>query len=115
MNFLLEKLYSEEYLELFNNQKVKVQREDKEDVEKYLAVLAKNKIAEIHNKVIELYETAQYNKNITRILMERIATANSALQDDDLASKDYTSLQRFVQDLQNMKKYIDEITQYNTV
>src|SRR6266540_3738484 len=77
-------------------------------------------VADILNKVIDLYKTAQHNKNITKILMERIIAANSAVnllqaREDLFTSKNYTSLQRLVQVLQKMKKYIEEITQYNTV
>src|SRR5688572_11114668 len=74
-------------------------------------------VNEILSKVTELYETAQHNKNITKILMERIAAANSTVNilQDDLTSKDYTSLQRLVQVLQQMRKYIEEIVQFNTV
>ncbi|CAG8440210.1 6313_t:CDS:2 [Funneliformis caledonium] len=77
-------------------------------------------VTDILNKVTDLYRTAQHNKNITEVLMERIAAANSAVQilqarEDFFNSKDYTSLQRLVQVLQKMKKYIEEITQFNTV
>jgi len=77
-------------------------------------------VAEILNSVTDLYRTAQHNKNITKILTERIAAAYSAVsilqtREDLFTSKNYSSLQRLVQVLQKMKKYIKEITQYNTV
>ncbi len=77
-------------------------------------------VDEILNKVIDLYKTAQHNKNTTKILMERIIAANSAVnllqaREDLFTSKDYVNLQRLVQVLQKMKKFIEEITQYNTV
>ena len=49
--------------------------------------------------------------------MERISAANSAVNicDNLYTSKDYNNFQRLVQVLQDMKKYIEEITQYNAV
>jgi hypothetical protein len=51
--------------------------------------------------------------------MERISAANFAvclLQDDDLhTSTHYANLQRLIQILHKMKKYSEEITQYNTL
>src|SRR6266542_3801574 len=77
-------------------------------------------VAEILNSVTDLYRTAQHNKNITKILTERISAAYSAVsilqtREDLFTSKNYSSLQSLVQVLQKMKKYIKEITQYNTV
>ncbi|CAG8552513.1 14426_t:CDS:2 [Funneliformis mosseae] len=77
-------------------------------------------VGDILNKVTELYRTAQHNKNITKILTERIAAAYSAVcilqtREDLFTSKNYSSLQRLVHVLQKMKKYIEEITQYNKV
>jgi soluble cytochrome b562 len=97
------------------------QEEDKilkGDILKLQETLVKKSIAEVLNEVTELYEMAQHNKNITRILMERIAAANSMvciLRDDDLASKDYTSLQRLVQVLQNMKIFVEKITKITEI
>src|SRR5436190_5648635 len=72
----------------FNSQEEdKLLKEDTEKMQKFLADLAKKSIAEILNEVTELYKTAQHNKNITKILMQRIAAANSAasiLRDVDL-------------------------------
>jgi hypothetical protein len=76
-------------------------------------------VADILKKVVDLYSTAQHNKRITKLLMERVAAANSAisiLREDDLyTSRHYSNLQRLVQVLQNMKNYAEEITQYNKV
>ncbi|GBB91817.1 hypothetical protein RclHR1_01920021 [Rhizophagus clarus] len=77
-------------------------------------------VSEIFSKVTDLYKSAQHNKNITRILLERVSAANISVnilqaREDLLTSIYYKSLQRLVQVLQNMKKYIEEITQYNTV
>ncbi|GBC03227.1 hypothetical protein RclHR1_05020004 [Rhizophagus clarus] len=76
-------------------------------------------VAEILKKIVDLYGTAQHNKRITKLLMERVAAANSAisiLREDDLyTSKHYANLQKLVQVLQKMKKYAEEITQYNKV
>ncbi|CAI2163025.1 16492_t:CDS:2 [Funneliformis geosporum] len=77
-------------------------------------------VSEILNKVTELYRTAQHNKNITKILTERIAAAYSSVcilqtREDLFTSKNYSSLQRLVHVLQKMKKFVEEITQYNTV
>ncbi len=46
--------------------------------------------------------------------MERISNARSILQKRDYHTSLH-SLQRLVQVLQDMKKYIEKITQYNTV
>ncbi|RIA99620.1 kinase-like domain-containing protein, partial [Glomus cerebriforme] len=75
-------------------------------------------VSDILNKVTDLYKTAQHNKNITKILMERIAAANSAVnilqaREDLFTSNYYKSLQRLVKVLHNMKKFAEEITQYN--
>ncbi|PKK72895.1 kinase-like protein [Rhizophagus irregularis] len=77
-------------------------------------------VSNILSKVIELYRSAQHNKNITRILVERISVASASInvlhaRDDLLTSTYYKILQRLVQVLHNMKEYIEEITQYNTV
>ncbi|CAB4477591.1 unnamed protein product [Rhizophagus irregularis] len=77
-------------------------------------------VSEIFSKVTDLYRSAQHNKNITRILMERISAANTCVnillsREDLLTSIYYKNLQRLVQVLHNMKKFIEEITQYNTV
>ncbi|CAI2165932.1 2504_t:CDS:2 [Funneliformis geosporum] len=79
-----------------------------------------NEVSDILNKVIDLYKTAQHNKNITKVLVERIIAASSAVEmlkarEDLFTLKNYTSLQRLVEVLQKMKKYIEGITQYNTV
>ena len=87
--------------------KFNAQEEDKilrEDVEKILKFQADDILKEI----TELFKMAQHNKNITKMLMERIDAANSAiLRSDDL---DYNNLQRLVQVLQSMKKFIEKIT-----
>ncbi|CAG8723705.1 8984_t:CDS:2 [Rhizophagus irregularis] len=77
-------------------------------------------VSEIFSKVTDLYRSAHHNKNITRILMERISAANTCVnillsREDLLTSIYYKNLQRLVQVLHNMKKFIEEITQYNTV
>ncbi|CAB4442260.1 unnamed protein product [Rhizophagus irregularis] len=77
-------------------------------------------VSEIFSKVMDLYRSAQHNKNITRILMERISTANISVnilqaREDLLTLIYYKSLQRLVQVLHNMIKFIEDITQYNTV
>ncbi|RIA99651.1 kinase-like domain-containing protein [Glomus cerebriforme] len=76
-------------------------------------------VADILNKVIDLYSTAQHNKRITKLLIERIAAANSAimiLREEDLySSRHYINLQKFVEVLQKMKNYSEEITQYSKV
>ncbi|CAI2175517.1 13784_t:CDS:2, partial [Funneliformis geosporum] len=76
-------------------------------------------VSDILNKVIVLYKTAQHNKNITKVLVERIIAASSAVEmlkarEDLFTLKNYTSLQRLIQVLQKMKKFIEEITQPNT-
>src|ERR1043166_4418129 len=74
-------------------------------------------VGEILIKIMDLYNTAQHNKKITKLLAERIAAANSAvsiLREDDLHTPThYANLQRLVQVLQNMKKFSEDITQYN--
>ncbi|CAG8496921.1 4403_t:CDS:2 [Rhizophagus irregularis] len=77
-------------------------------------------VFEIFSKVTDLYRSAQHNKNITMILMQRISTANISVnilqaREDLLTSIYYKSLQRLVQVLHNMIKFIEDITQYNTV
>ncbi|CAB5204558.1 unnamed protein product [Rhizophagus irregularis] len=77
-------------------------------------------VSEIFSKVTDLYRSAQHNKNITMILMQRISTANISVnilqaREDLLTSIYYKSLQRLVQVLHNMIKFIEDITQYNTV
>ncbi|RIA93202.1 hypothetical protein C1645_27432 [Glomus cerebriforme] len=77
-------------------------------------------ISVIFGQATELYKTAQHNQNIAKILTERIIAANSFvnilyLREDIFNSYYYISLQRLVQVLINMKNYIEEITQYNTV
>ncbi|CAB4477510.1 unnamed protein product [Rhizophagus irregularis] len=76
-------------------------------------------VADILKRIVDLYSTAQHNKKITKLLMERVAAAHSAisiLREDDLyTSKHYYNLQRLVQVLQKMKNYADVITQYNKV
>src|ERR1043165_185977 len=77
-----------------------------------------NEVYEILSKVKESYETAQHNKNITQILMERISAAYSAvriLQEDALHNTRYVNLQKLVQVLQQIRKYAEEITQYDTL
>jgi len=64
--------------------------------------------------------TYNTNKRICQILTERIYVANSTIERlttrEDLSSKSfYTSLQRLVRVLQRMKKYIEEISQYNNM
>ncbi|CAI2181198.1 9450_t:CDS:2, partial [Funneliformis geosporum] len=83
------------------------------------SVNASSKVSDILNKVIVLYKTAQHNKNITKVLVERIIAASSAVEmlkarEDLFTLKNYTSLQRLIQVLQKMKKFIEEITQPNT-
>ncbi|CAB4391683.1 unnamed protein product [Rhizophagus irregularis] len=77
-------------------------------------------VSDIFSKVADLYRSAQHNKNITGILMERISAANTSVgilqaREDLLNSNYYKSLQRLVRVLRNMKKFIEDITQYNTV
>ncbi|CAB4477593.1 kinase-like protein [Rhizophagus irregularis] len=77
-------------------------------------------VFEIFSKVTDLYRSAQHNKNITMILMQRISTANISVnilqaREDLLTSIYYKSLQRLVQVLHNMIKFIEDITQYNAV
>src|SRR2546421_9225977 len=71
-------------------------------------------ITNILRVVMNLYGTAQHNKNIVKPLMERISAVNSTvsiLQDSDLyTSNHYADLQKLAHVLQNMKKYIEEIT-----
>ncbi|CAI2180505.1 15710_t:CDS:2 [Funneliformis geosporum] len=72
---------------------------------------------EIFNDVADLYKTAQHCKNITKILMERIFAAVSAvmLQRREDLSKNHVDLHKLVQTLHNMKIYIEEIIQYDIV
>ncbi|CAB4434222.1 unnamed protein product [Rhizophagus irregularis] len=77
-------------------------------------------VSDIFSKVTELYRSAQHNKNITRILLERVSAANISVnilqaREDLLTSIYYKSLQRLVGVLHNMNEFIKEITQYNTV
>ncbi|PKY59330.1 hypothetical protein RhiirA4_550334, partial [Rhizophagus irregularis] len=77
-------------------------------------------VSDVFMKVLELYDLAQHNNNITKILMERISAANTSVnilqaRRDLLNSNYYKSLQRLVRVLHNMKKFIEDITQYNTV
>src|SRR5581483_1670414 len=70
------------------------------------------------NKVTDLYCVAKYNKKITKILIERIVMALSALSilrdDNSYDSKYYANLQILVQVLQDMRKYSEDITQYDS-
>ncbi|GBC31718.1 uncharacterized protein OCT59_013053 [Rhizophagus irregularis] len=76
-------------------------------------------VSEIFLNVTDLYNrSSQHNKNITKILMERISIANVSVnilqaRKDLLNTTYYKSLQRLVQVLQDMKKFIENITQYN--
>ncbi|CAB5381006.1 unnamed protein product [Rhizophagus irregularis] len=76
-------------------------------------------VSEIFLNVTDLYKrSSQHNKNITKILMERISIANVSVnilqaRKDLLNTTYYKSLQRLVQVLQDMKKFIENITQYN--
>ncbi|RIA88661.1 kinase-like domain-containing protein [Glomus cerebriforme] len=77
-------------------------------------------ISDILNKVMDIYKTARHNKNITKILIERIASANSAVyilqtREDLFTSYYYKSLQILVKVLHNIRKFAEEITQYNKV
>jgi hypothetical protein len=77
-------------------------------------------VSDIVLKVTDLYRSAQHNKNIAKYLMERISAAYTSVhmlqaREELLTSAYYRSFQRLVQVLQNMKKFIEEITQYNTV
>ncbi|CAI2194753.1 5249_t:CDS:2, partial [Funneliformis geosporum] len=77
-------------------------------------------VTDVLNGVIDLYKTAQHNKNITKVLMERIIAANFSVEmikarEDLFTLNNYTSLQRLIQVLKKMIKFIEEITQYNTV
>src|ERR1043166_6021637 len=75
--------------------------------------------SETVSKIAKLYNDAQHNKKITKLLMDRIAAANfavSILRDDDLyTSTHYANLQRLVQVLHKMKKFSEETAQYDTL
>ncbi|GBC00893.1 hypothetical protein RclHR1_00400007 [Rhizophagus clarus] len=77
-------------------------------------------VSEIFSKVTDLYKSAQHNKNIAGILLERISAANITVnilqaRENLLTSTYYKSLYRLVHILQDMKIYIEEVTQYNTM
>ncbi|CAG8682246.1 1900_t:CDS:2, partial [Funneliformis caledonium] len=74
-------------------------------------------MVDILNDVADIYKTALHCKNITRILMERISAAVSAviLQSSEDLLKDHIGLHKLIQTLNKMKIYIDEITQYDIV
>ncbi|CAG8483134.1 11578_t:CDS:1 [Funneliformis mosseae] len=74
-------------------------------------------MVDILNDVSDIYKTALHCKNITRILMERISAAVSAviLQSSEDLLKDHIGLHKLIQTLNKMKIYIDEITQYDIV
>ncbi|CAB4442957.1 unnamed protein product [Rhizophagus irregularis] len=76
-------------------------------------------VSDIISKVMDLCKSAQHNKNIAKILLERISTANVSVNiiqaREDITLTYYQSLQRLVQVLQDIKDYIEKITQYNTV
>src|ERR1051325_3862071 len=78
-----------------------------------------DEVANILSKVANLYHSAQHNKKITKILLDRITAANiavSVLHDDDLyTSAHHANLQKLVRVLQNMRIYSEDITQYNTL
>ncbi|GBC49576.2 kinase-like domain-containing protein [Rhizophagus irregularis DAOM 181602=DAOM 197198] len=87
---------------------------EQEDDKILLTDLVKSRIAKIFNEVKELYKIAQHNKNITFNLIKRMFEAYFAViqANKDL---DTSHLQRLFQVFKEMKKYIEEITQYNTV
>ena len=116
----------------------KILKQDIEELSKFQAALAEsmtntdmrsiylelfvpfiNDVAFILREVTDLYCTAQHNKQIARILIERISAANSAVniyilrENYSYTLKDHNSLQRLVEVLQNMKKFIGEIIQNN--
>ncbi|RIA99652.1 kinase-like domain-containing protein [Glomus cerebriforme] len=74
-------------------------------------------VNDIFNKVMNLYNTAQHSKKKIKLLIERIGTANSAvsiLREENLYTLHYyNNLQRLIQVLQKMRKYIEELIQYN--
>src|SRR2546423_12025381 len=74
-------------------------------------------VGEILIKIMDLYNTAQHNRRLTKLLADRIAAANSAvsvLREDDLHTpQHYANLQRLLQVLRNMEKFSEDITQYN--
>jgi DNA-binding protein YbaB len=79
-----------------------------------------NDVSDIVLKVKVLYESAQHNKKIAKLFMERISAAYTSVhilqaREELLTPAYYRSFQRLVQVLHNMKKYIEEIIQYNTV
>src|SRR5581483_2926584 len=75
-------------------------------------------VAEILNKTVDLRNMVEHNKKITKNLIERIAKAFSMLsiiREDDLYTSTHdVKLQELVQVLQNMKSFIEVITQCNT-
>ncbi|CAB5359194.1 unnamed protein product [Rhizophagus irregularis] len=87
---------------------------EQEDDKILLTDLVKSRIAKIFNEVKELYKIAQHNKNISFNLIKRMFEAHFAViqANKDL---DTSHLQRLFQLFKEMKKYIEEITQYNTV
>src|SRR3954462_2011051 len=76
-------------------------------------------VAGILEKFMDLYNAAQHNKRIAKLLLERITAANSAVNflryDDLYSSTQYANLQSLVKVLQEMKSYAEGITQYNTL
>jgi hypothetical protein len=111
-------------LNFFDFKKFNAQEEDKilkEDIEEFLkfqTVSTKNTIAKILDEVEKLCKMAQHNKNIAEILKERISKANLLVenlqQNNDLLTSNYdagiNNLRRLKQVIQNMKKFIEEIT-----
>ncbi|CAB4490918.1 unnamed protein product [Rhizophagus irregularis] len=87
---------------------------EQEDDKILLTDLVKSRLTKIFNEVKELYKIAQHNKNITFNLIKRMFEAYFAViqANKDL---DTSHLQRLFQVFKEMKKYIEEITQYNTV
>src|ERR1043165_1231402 len=73
-------------------------------------------VSEVLIEATELYQTAQHNKRIAKLVLERINAANSAvsLKEDDLHTlTNYTNLQRLAQVIRKMKKFIENITSFN--
>ncbi|CAB4382351.1 unnamed protein product [Rhizophagus irregularis] len=87
---------------------------EQEDDKILLTDLVKSRLTKIFNEVKELYKIAQHNKNITFNLIKRMFEAYFAViqANKDL---DTSHLQRLFQVFKEMKKYIEEITQYHTV
>ncbi|CAB4435686.1 unnamed protein product [Rhizophagus irregularis] len=101
----------------------KILKEDIEEFLKFQTASIINTIVKILDEVKELCKKAQHNKKIAEILTKRISKVIpliKIIQQEDLFTSHYedshNNLRRLILQIpQNMKKYIEEITQYDTM